>query len=301
MESPAVQLLKSEQSTFHSWHGLGNPNSDIDTPTPPSSFHRRGSSRGSMRKVLPPVPDMETQMNLSAKMIDRRTCTPKGNHSYGPFFLEYSLLAEYNLLQKQKLPGIYVIPSSETSLTWFGIIFIRQGIYQEAVFRFKIQIPENYPDGDCPRLFFDHPVYHPIVDPDSNELDVKRGFHKWRRNVNHIWQILLYTRRCFYKFDTKDALNCDAAHLYENDMDAYREAVRANVQTWNERIYDPPPTSDPHYPAFSPYQPQIHEPVRATMLAEAKKQETSAKSGTSRKGYSFIEQGSLQIFSKESS
>jgi len=54
MESPAVQLLKSEQSTFHSWHGLGNPNSDIDTPTPPSSFHRRGSSRGSMRKVLPP-------------------------------------------------------------------------------------------------------------------------------------------------------------------------------------------------------------------------------------------------------
>ena len=85
-----------------------------------------------MRKVLPPgnylffkfeflcqifpVPDMETQMNLSAKMIDRRTCTPKGNHSYGPFFLEYSLLAEYNLLQKQKLPGVYVIPSSETSL-----------------------------------------------------------------------------------------------------------------------------------------------------------------------------------------
>ena len=33
---------------------LGNSNSDIDTPTPPSSFHRRGSSRGSMRKVLPP-------------------------------------------------------------------------------------------------------------------------------------------------------------------------------------------------------------------------------------------------------
>ena len=58
-------------------------------------------------------------------------------------------------------------------------------------------------------------------------------------------------------------------------MDAYREAVRANVQTWNERIYDPPPTSDPHYPAFSPYQPQIHEPVRATMLAEAKKQEVN--------------------------
>ena len=55
-------------------------------------------------------------MNLSAKMIDRRTSTPKGNHSYGPFFLEYSLLAEYNLLQKQKMPGVYVIPSYTSPL-----------------------------------------------------------------------------------------------------------------------------------------------------------------------------------------
>ena len=91
--------------------------SDFDhNQTPPSSFHRRGSARGSMRKLLPPVPDMDTQMSMSQKMIDRRTSTPKGNHSYGPFFLEYSILAEYNLLQKQKLPGVYVIPSSETSL-----------------------------------------------------------------------------------------------------------------------------------------------------------------------------------------
>ena len=121
-------------------------------------------------------------MSLSAKMIDRRTSTPRGNHSYGPFFLEYSLLAEYNLLRKQRLPGVYVIPSTHTPLCklnypvsikltgqkliytgyhlfyhillsylgWYGIIFIRQGIYQEGIFRFKIIIPENYPDGDCP-------------------------------------------------------------------------------------------------------------------------------------------------------
>ncbi len=68
------------------------------------------------RKLLPSVPDMDTQLSLSAKMIDKRTCTPRGNHSYGPFFLEYSLLAEYNLLQKQKMPGVYVIPSEQSSL-----------------------------------------------------------------------------------------------------------------------------------------------------------------------------------------
>lgn len=33
---------------------------------------------------------------------------------------------------------------------WYGVLFIRQGVYQEGVFRFQLAIPENYPDGDCP-------------------------------------------------------------------------------------------------------------------------------------------------------
>ena len=81
-------------------------------------------------------------------------------------------------------------------------------------------------------------------------------------NLTSYTYLLIQFQSCFFS-------------RYESDVDAYREAVRANVQTWNERIYDPPATSDPHYPAFSPYQPQIHEPVRATMLAEAKKQEVN--------------------------
>ncbi len=119
---------------------------------------------------------MDTQLSLSAKMIDRRTSTPRGNHSYGPFFLEYSLLAEFNLLQRQRMPGVYVIPSKGSPLSecltllktttwmgssstqhsmihfseWFGVLFLRGGPYQGGVFRFKLIIPENYPDGDCP-------------------------------------------------------------------------------------------------------------------------------------------------------
>ena len=44
-----------------------------------------------------------------------------------------------------------IIFSFETG--WYGIIFVRQGIYQEGIFRFKIIIPENYPDGDCPVIY----------------------------------------------------------------------------------------------------------------------------------------------------
>ena len=30
------------------------------------------------------------------------------------------------------------------------MLFIRQGLYQEGVFKFTLTVPENYPDGDCP-------------------------------------------------------------------------------------------------------------------------------------------------------
>lgn len=219
-----------------------------------------------MRKVLPPTPDMDTQMNLSAKMIDRRTSTPKGNHSYGPFFLEYSLLAEYNLLQKQKMPGVYVIPSYTSPLCWNGVIFVRQGLFQEGVFRFKMFIPDNYPDGDCPRLVFDHPVFHPAVDALTHELDLRRGFHKWKRNVNHIWQILLYARRAFHKIESKDAVNQEAADAYVKSPERFQSMAAACVAEWRRRLYDPAPTDDPHFITFAPFDPAIHEPARKAMM-----------------------------------
>ena len=45
--------------------------------------------------------------------------------------------------------GILIILAFSFSV-WYGVIFIRQGIYQEGIFRFKVFIPDNYPDGDCP-------------------------------------------------------------------------------------------------------------------------------------------------------
>ena len=30
------------------------------------------------------------------------------------------------------------------------------------------------------KVMFEHPVFHPVIDPKTGELDVKRGFQKWR-------------------------------------------------------------------------------------------------------------------------
>jgi ubiquitin-protein ligase len=33
---------------------------------------------------------------------------------------------------------------------WFGVLFVRQGLYQGGIFRFCVHIPEAFPDGGCP-------------------------------------------------------------------------------------------------------------------------------------------------------
>lgn len=42
------------------------------------------------------------------------------------------------------------IPYVSHCLVWFGVIFIRHGLYQDGVFKFTVYIPDNYPDGGCP-------------------------------------------------------------------------------------------------------------------------------------------------------
>ena len=45
---------------------------------------------------------------------------------------------------------LYSTLLSECFTVWNGVLFIRQGLYQEGVFKFTLTVPENYPDGDCP-------------------------------------------------------------------------------------------------------------------------------------------------------
>ncbi|OXB83961.1 UNVERIFIED_CONTAM: hypothetical protein H355_015472 [Colinus virginianus] len=223
-----------------------------------------------------------------------------GTHaSYGPFYLEYSLLAEFTLVVKQKLPGVYVQPSYRSALMWFGVIFIRHGLYQDGVFKFTVYIPDNYPDGDCPRLVFDLPVFHPLVDPMSGELDVKRAFAKWRRNHNHIWQVLMYARRVFYKIDTTSPLNPEAAVLYEKDIQLFKSKVVDSVKLCSSHLFDQPKIEDPYAIVFSPWNPAIHDEAREKMLTQKKKPEDQHCKSMHVSGLSWVKPGSVQPFSKE--
>lgn len=243
-------------------------------------------------KRLPAIPPEGAQTATTPQP------SPKPIKPHGQLFLEYSLMAEYKQLEKHKLPGLYVIPSAKTPLLWHGVLFIRQGIYQGGIFKFQLQIPESYPDGDCPRLLFEQPIFHPLIDPDSGELDVKRAFQKWRRGINHLHQVLLYARRVFYKIDITLPSNPEAAVLYEQDLELYKNQVAESIKLCKDRMYDCTNTDDPHAIRFSPYDPSVHDPVKEQMITlKEKSPSRDAAQNAQISGLSWMSHDSLEIFS----
>ncbi|NXU60442.1 AKTIP protein, partial [Horornis vulcanius] len=149
------------------------------------------------------------------------------------------------------------------------------------------------------RLVFDLPVFHPLVDPLSGELDVKRAFAKWRRNHNHIWQVLMYARRVFYKIDTTSPLNPEAAVLYEKDVQLFKSKVVDSVKLCSSHLFDQPKIEDPYAIIFSPWNPAIHDEAREKMLTQKKKPEDQHCKSMHVSGLSWVKPGSVQPFSKE--
>ncbi|CAL1263416.1 unnamed protein product [Larinioides sclopetarius] len=249
----------------------------------------------SLKKILPPTPATGDVSNSTVGLLDRNT-NSKQAQAYSAFFLEYSLISEYLLLQKQFLSGVYVIPSAGSPLKWFGVIFIRQGLYQGGVFRFTLYVPDNYPDCECPILVFDPPVFNPLINIETGELDVKRAFPKWRRNVNHLWQVIQYAKRIFFKIESELPVNAEAAELYVKDLELYKVKAAESISACNERLYEKPNTDDPHALHFTPWDSSVHEDFRKKLFAYKKEEQDGSKN--SQNGLSWMQPGSLQIFSK---
>jgi len=120
----------------------------------------------------------------------------------------YSLLVEFQFLQQHPPPGVYVLPAFENLREWHGIVFVRQGWYKGGVFKFRIDLSEQYPEV-APRVFFvGNFVNHPLVDPTTGELDLNPEFHNWHSGDHNIIFVLNYIKRLFYN---KDSLNASKA------------------------------------------------------------------------------------------
>ena len=66
----------------------------------------------------------------------------------------------------------YVCAFACFAAAWDGVAFLRHGVYQGGLFKFRIGIPKAYPNI-APKLTFLSRVFHPLVDEETGELCIK--------------------------------------------------------------------------------------------------------------------------------
>jgi len=118
---------------------------------------------------------------------------------------------------------------------WYGVIFIRQGLYRKGVFKFVLSIPDTYPDVP-PQFKFLTPVYHPLVSP-RGEVDIKRAFPQWVAYRDQIWCVLAYVKKLFYKIETEEALHIEAAAMFLTDASKFQRSVSSCVEASLRDVY----------------------------------------------------------------
>ena len=90
--------------------------------------------------------------------------------------LNKTLLIELKHLQKFCPAGIYIIPQSDNIKIWHGIIFPREGIYRDGIFKYQIHIPTDYPNSP-PKVIFVSKVYHPLINQKTGAIT--SGTNAW--------------------------------------------------------------------------------------------------------------------------
>ena len=148
---------------------------------------------------------------------------------------EQQLVVEYNSLRSYCPSGIYVLPQLGNLNVWQGVIFLRQGPFKNATFRFKIEIPQDYPNT-IPGVYFYDFIYHPLIDPNTGELALGPQFPVWRPGKDFIFSLLGYVKKVFYSTEmwtvAEYVLNAKALETFTQDeMVFYEEARRCVINS----------------------------------------------------------------------
>ena len=110
--------------------------------------------------------------------------------------LNKTLLIELKHLQKFCPAGIYIIPQSDNIKIWHGVIFPREGIYRDGIFKYQIHIPTDYPNSP-PKVIFVSRVFHPLINPKTSILDLSEKFPKWEPAKCFLVRVIYYIQEIF--------------------------------------------------------------------------------------------------------
>lgn len=153
---------------------------------------------------------------------------------------DYKVTIEYKHLKQHSPSGVYVLPSLTSLRSFHGVIFLRRGLYSDAIFKFTIELPPEYNEVNAwPRIVFSTDVYNPHVCPETGELDVQAAYSQWDPHRHYLVTVLTYLKKIFYmkSFGDHVVANLEARDLSRSDPAAYRKNVDKCVRESMRSVY----------------------------------------------------------------
>jgi len=141
---------------------------------------------------------------------------------------DYKVTIEYKHLKQHSPSGVYVLPSLTSIRSFHGVIFLRRGLYADAIFKFTLELPKEYNDINVwPKIVFTTTVYNPHVNPETGELDIESAYPNWDPHRHYLVTVLTYLKKIFYMktFGDDATANMEARDLSRIDPAAYRQNV----------------------------------------------------------------------------
>ncbi len=78
---------------------------------------------------------------------------------------DFRIAVEFKSLMTQAPGGVYLMPHLDDIRQFYGVIFVRRGLYKNGIFRFKLTLPPSYNSlGSTPQITFTPPIFNPLVD-----------------------------------------------------------------------------------------------------------------------------------------
>lgn len=128
-------------------------------------------------------------------------------------------------------------------IVWYGVIFVHQGYYSSGAFKFRVAIPEAYPEYP-PSVTFISDMFHPLIDSGGN-LSLSQQFPTWRPYEDYIFHVLHYIKNIFKKavLDRLIDKHCpqkEPYRLYRTDIKTFTKLAKqcAELSISESYLYD---------------------------------------------------------------
>ncbi|KAI8324157.1 UBC-like protein [Martensiomyces pterosporus] len=237
---------------------------DVDTPVA-----QRTKAAATSQEAMESAPISESDLQGAA--------VPLAINNSGRFYSEHMRRCELRieLMGLSTLGhcprGVYIMPSLQSINVWHGVMFVKRGYWRDAVIRFRIDIPREYPNRH-PIISLVSPVFHPLVRREDGRFALEQQFPKWTPYSDYIFHALYYFKNAFKnrvlkQLEPRDCYNIDAYMKFKGDLPRFREFARIDSMNSHkpENLYKPPQNDCPI--VFSPLSDEQYERTLQQMVA----------------------------------